>query len=495
MPVKALCSNMKEFFTLSIIILMLGNVSKAQNMVDNPGFETITNCPTNWAQIAYSPGYVNFPSVESWVSPLETSTPDYFNACADISDKVNIPNTFVGYQEAHNGNGCAGIIAYYNQNSGGDYREYVQTKLNTTMIAGHSYKVSFYVSLNYDISNPDFNVIGIDRVGATFTQNQVSVTPDRFLMLDYSIVNDSASYINAKGAWVKIQGTYIAQGGEDWMTIGCMNNSQKPFTKVQVYPAVQTPGTEDYTYLFIDDVSVIDLDKIYTFTSAHDTLVCEVNNLVLTSPNIANSYLWNTGATTQSITINDSGTYWCKAKVGNNEYVDTFKLRRMHFYPNIFLGNDTLICSEDNYTLGGERSLATYYQWNTGATSCCILPNGSGTYYLTTGNGCDVRSDTINITSVACENCFWAPNAFTPNADGKNDRFGVVLKCLVNEATFSIFDRWGNMVFTTKDITEKWDGTYNGQQWPTDTYNFMVEYDLVANKPKQVFKGNFILIR
>lgn len=495
MPVKALCCNMKGFFTLSIIVLsLLGNVSKAQNMVPNPGFETFHTCPTNWSQIAYSPDYTSFPTVAAWVNPLEACTPDYFNTCANVADKVQLPFTFVGYQDAHSGNACAGFIAYYNENVGGDYREYVQAKLDTAMIAGHSYRVEFYVSLNYDISNPDNNFIGIDRVGATFTQNQISLSPDRFLMLDYSIVNDSANYITDKGAWVKIQGTYIAQGGETWMTIGCMNNSQKPFTKVQLYPATPNPGTQDYCYLFLDDVSVIDLDKIYTYTSAHDTSVCEVNNLVLTSPVAANSYLWNTGVNTQSITVNDSGTYWCRARVGNNEYVDTFKLHRMYFYPDVFLGNDTLVCNEDYFTLGRELPLATYYQWSTGATSCCILP-GTGTYILTTGNGCDVRSDTINVTSVACENCFWAPNAFTPNADGKNDRFGVMQKCLVTDARLSIFDRWGNMLFTSSDITEKWDGTYQGRQWPTDTYHFMVEYELIANKPKQVFKGNFILIR
>ena len=487
---------MKGILTLSIIILSIVNPCKAQNnMVPNPGFETINNCPTNWAQIAYSPAYNNFPTVDAWVTPLEQSTPDYFNTCANVADKVNLPYTFLGYQDPYNGSACAGFVAYYNESIGGDYREYVQTRLSSAMIAGHSYRVSFYVSLNYDISVTDFNFIGIDRVGATFTQNQVNLSTGRFLMLDYSVVNDSASYITNKNTWVKIEGVYIAQGGESWMTIGCMNNSQKPFTKVQVYPTSQLPGTEDYCYMFLDDVSVIDLDYVNTFTSVHDTLVCEVNDLVLTSPINGDSYLWNTGANTQSITINDSGTYWCRAKSGNNEYTDTFKLRRMYFYPHISLGNDTLVCNEDFFTIGRPLTLATYFNWSTGANSCCIKPEGTGTYILTTGNGCDVRTDTINVTSVSCENCFWAPNAFTPNADGKNDKFGVVQKCLINKGTFSIYDQWGNRVFTTNDMTQKWDGNYEGGKCPLGTYSFMVEYDLIANKPTQVFKGNFILIR
>lgn len=467
----------------------------AQNMVPNGGFEEFNNCPTNWAGIVYSPSYNAFPNVKAWISPLEMTTPDYFNACASVASKVNIPNTFLGPHDAHSGDGCAGIIAYNNSQQNGEYREYIEAKLDAPLIAGHQHRVVFYVSTNYDPTISQYNYIGIDRIGATFTTSQVSITPDKFLMLDYSVVNSANNFIISTNSWVKIEDTFIAQGGEEWITIGSFKNSTTPFSKVQVYPAVQNPGTEDYSYIYIDDVSVRDLDKIYTFTAVHDTAVCEADGMILTSPSVANSYIWNTGATTQSIVLSDSGTYWCKAKTGNNEYIDTFHVGRMYFYPSFTLGKDTLICKEDDFTLGVNLPLAKYYTWNTGANSCCIAPSASGKYFLTISNGCDILSDTTQIDIVSCENCFWAPNAFTPNADSKNDMFGVKQQCIITKGTFIIYDRWGNEMFSTTDMKEKWDGNYNGLPAPIGTYSYMVEFWLLANKPRQVFEGNFILLR
>lgn len=53
------------------------------------------------------------------------------------------------------------------------------------------------------------------------------------------------------------------------------------------------------------------------------------------------------------------------------------------------------------------------------------------------------------------------PNSFTPNGDGINDLFRVV-GSNVYEYEIRIFDRWGNLVFHSKDIDQKWNGLHNG---------------------------------
>src|SRR5690606_19752932 len=103
---------MKGNTILIAFLICLGLRGNAQNLVPNPGFESFNNCPGNWAGIQYDPNYNNFPTVRTWVSPLEHTTPDYFNACATVASKVNIPFTFMGYHDAHMGDACAGIIAY-----------------------------------------------------------------------------------------------------------------------------------------------------------------------------------------------------------------------------------------------------------------------------------------------------------------------------------------------------------------------------------------------
>lgn len=59
---------------------------------------------------------------------------------------------------------------------------------------------------------------------------------------------------------------------------------------------------------------------------------------------------------------------------------------------------------------------------------------------------------------------FYLPNSFTPNGDGVNDLFLPVQMEVVDDSyTIVIYDRWGNIVFTTKDLSEGWDGTVGGK--------------------------------
>lgn len=64
----------------------------------------------------------------------------------------------------------------------------------------------------------------------------------------------------------------------------------------------------------------------------------------------------------------------------------------------------------------------------------------------------------------------YIPNAFSPNADGRNELFGPVMHG-VKEMKFEIFDRWGELLFETSDLTSPgWDGTYKGQPCKMDSY-------------------------
>jgi len=61
------------------------------------------------------------------------------------------------------------------------------------------------------------------------------------------------------------------------------------------------------------------------------------------------------------------------------------------------------------------------------------------------------------------------PNAFTPNGDGKNDKFYVYGYNIIDFKLY-IFNRWGELIFTSNDINEGWDGIYNGDLVQIDTY-------------------------
>jgi gliding motility-associated-like protein len=69
----------------------------------------------------------------------------------------------------------------------------------------------------------------------------------------------------------------------------------------------------------------------------------------------------------------------------------------------------------------------------------------------------------------------YIPNAFTPNGDGLNDEFAPV-GYGVKQFEMKIFNRWGELIFTTDDIQNKWDGTYLGEKVQPGSY----VYDVTA---------------
>jgi len=67
------------------------------------------------------------------------------------------------------------------------------------------------------------------------------------------------------------------------------------------------------------------------------------------------------------------------------------------------------------------------------------------------------------------------PNAFSPDGDQKNDIFRIPPGASIQLQEFSVFDRWGAKVFTTKNATEGWDGRINGKPADTGTYVYIVK--------------------
>lgn len=87
------------------------------------------------------------------------------------------------------------------------------------------------------------------------------------------------------------------------------------------------------------------------------------------------------------------------------------------------------------------------------------------------------------------------PTAFTPNGDGMNDVFRVPPFIPLQINYFSVFDRWGNRVFTTGNSNNGWDGTYNSTPQPSGVYIWTIEYKNLLTSKFQKDNGTVILIR
>jgi gliding motility-associated-like protein len=137
------------------------------------------------------------------------------------------------------------------------------------------------------------------------------------------------------------------------------------------------------------------------------------------------------------------------------------------------------------------------YLWSFGdaATQAISkLPNGDYSVTVTDSNNCTSTATAI----VEYDNCCnpFLPNAFTPNGDGKNDIFRVVFKGDMDLLEFSVYNRFGQRVYTSSDITHGWDGNFNNTKADMGTYMYYIRF-ICGNKSteKQILKGDVTLIR
>ncbi len=122
------------------------------------------------------------------------------------------------------------------------------------------------------------------------------------------------------------------------------------------------------------------------------------------------------------------------------------------------------------------------------------MANGKYAVYVHDAHNCKDSSKVI----VAYDNCCkpFIPNAFTPNGDGNNDKFRVRFKGDMTLQTFIITNRYGQVVFSTTDVTQGWDGVYNSTPQEVGTYFYYVKA-ICGNKGDNVveYKGDLTLIR
>ncbi|MBX7093976.1 MAG: gliding motility-associated C-terminal domain-containing protein [Flavobacteriales bacterium] len=99
---------------------------------------------------------------------------------------------------------------------------------------------------------------------------------------------------------------------------------------------------------------------------------------------------------------------------------------------------------------------------------------GSTTYrVVATQNGNTAITSVSNTIEVSSPSSVFIPNAFTPDGDGINDTWMPVLTN-VDEVRLSVFNRWGEEIFTGSEGHQSWDGTFNGESVPQGVYVYQI---------------------
>lgn len=223
-----------------------------------------------------------------------------------------------------------------------------------------------------------------------------------------------------------------------------------------------------------------------------DTSICEGDSIFLDAGGCILTYLWHNQDTNRYFTAKDSGNYWVKVtNAFGCSSSDDFTLSLL-FKPKPDLGNDTTICFGESVTFNGGAPGQTYL-WNDGSFFHHFIANKSGHYFVTVSNICGSGMDSVKLEVESCETILWAPNAFSPDDNGINDRF--FISCLnVSQFELYIFNRYGEIIYQSKDYYEGWDGTFKNQMCKNDLYVWKVVYKGLDNKEYTKF-GNVFLIR
>jgi gliding motility-associated-like protein len=118
-----------------------------------------------------------------------------------------------------------------------------------------------------------------------------------------------------------------------------------------------------------------------------------------------------------------------------------------------------------------------------------------GKYYIKAVNaqGCEtIAVVNVNITPPAHLDISY-PTAFTPNSDGVNDTFSIKINGFLKSGSLSVYNRTGQLLFKTNNITEGWDGNFNGRSLPPGTYYWLFNgVDAYFNS--RLTKGGYVSI-
>jgi gliding motility-associated-like protein len=191
--------------TLFILFILISNFGLGQNLIPNPSFEVYDTCPTTISSV----GDYQINHCTGWTAP-SLATSDYFNACSPLA---NVPNAVFSYQYALDGVGMLGMLMEIDSGEI-PYFEYVQAKLSKPLIQGYSYKFSFNVNL---ANGSDY---AVKKIGAWFTTNAVSSNDGLPLFSVNPQIENTTGFITDTLGWTKIEGEFIADGGEEYITIG-----------------------------------------------------------------------------------------------------------------------------------------------------------------------------------------------------------------------------------------------------------------------------------
>jgi len=453
------------------LLLFFSSRLLAQNLIPNPGFDSIISCPDGKSQIFKAP---------PWIS-ASGGTPDLYNVCSS-DDSYGVPYSGIilcEFQVPISGNGYAGIFVY-------SRHEFMGTSLRYPMKKNIKYYLRFFVSPDSDCLL-GAQLESTDAVGLALsdTLNFFNVPANQVIPL-VPAIEHKGSVIKDTINWTKISGCYTAKGGERYAIIGNFRTDAETILEIEG-PAF----IPNINYFFIEDVLVMPFDPL------PDTLLlCGGEAATFNAGFLDATYQWSTGETDSIVTINAAGQYVVEAFVDDCVLQDTMLVLDAGELQDF--SADTTVCSDGQLILS--PPMPGEYEWSDGSQGGELVVTTSGTYEVTVTNECGIFQFSTEVTVEDCACKIYAPYSFSPNGDGINDELRVFVGCDFPYLfkRFEVFDRWGSRVYAASEVQEiAWDGSFGGKPLPTGVYVWFLEYEVTRDgkTERRIEKGDALILR
>ncbi|MFC5874715.1 gliding motility-associated C-terminal domain-containing protein [Chryseobacterium arachidis] len=200
------------------------------------------------------------------------------------------------------------------------------------------------------------------------------------------------------------------------------------------------------------------------------------------------SYLWSTGATTQSITGVGPGLYWVLLKTGK---CTARQLVRVNVAAQPVISSIDITNNTISINVSGGKAPFQYsldgVNWQD-SNVFTGLARGEVVVYVKDSYNCTPVHVQITVPNLI--------NAITPNGDNLNDVIDYTALAYKKNLVFTIYDRYGNMLYKADKIRNyKWDGTAGGKKVPTGTYWYTITWNENDKNNTQTVYNGWVLVK
>lgn len=255
-------------------------------------------------------------------------------------------------------------------------------------------------------------------------------------------------------------------------------------------PLASPLSTTTYTLTIADAAGCTATDEVLVTVlplpdaaAAPDTVVCPGSVITLqASGGILYQWSPETGLDNPSspnplLTVDAAGTYTVLVTDANGCQQSAETVIEVEPFPLVEAGPDTLVFFGESVTLNGSGTGSLEWLPPAGLSDPSVpnplaSPANSTWYFLIATSAIGCQSLDSVLISVIFDPIVEFPNAFSPNGDGLNDVFQVIVRGPVQVDAYQIFNRWGELVFSSNSILEGWDGRYRGQEQELGAYVF-----------------------